>query len=95
MSLDPQAVTGVALLARLEVSETEVAPLTDRLNSILQMVDQLQQADVSNIEPLAHPLDISQPLREDQVTETDIRDQVMPLAPTAENGCYLVPRVIE
>lgn len=95
MALDPKAVGKVARLARLRVDADDAAALTTRLNSILDMVDQLQQADVADIQPLAHPLEISQPLRDDRVTETDIRDKVLPLAPATEADCYLVPRVIE
>ncbi|MCH8544310.1 MAG: Asp-tRNA(Asn)/Glu-tRNA(Gln) amidotransferase subunit GatC [Alcanivorax sp.] len=95
MALDPQALAGVAHLARLHLDAADSAALTDRLNSILGMVDRLQEADVDAVAPLAHPLDASQPLRPDAVTEHDIRDQVQALAPANEGGCYLVPRVIE
>ena len=95
MAINQDTVLQVAHLARLEVSEQACAALTGRLGDILAMVDELQQADVADISPMAHPLDVSQPLRCDEVTEQDIRDQVLPLAPTAEDSCYLVPKVIE
>lgn len=95
MAINQDTVLRVAHLARLEVSEQECADLTRRLGDILAMVDELQQADVADISPMAHPLDVSQPLRRDEVTEQDIRDQVLPLAATAEDSCYLVPKVIE
>lgn len=95
MAINQDTVLRVAHLARLQVSEQDCAELTSRLGDILAMVDELQQADVADIQPMAHPLDVQQPLRADQVTETDIRDAVMPLAPEAQDGCYLVPRVIE
>jgi len=77
------------------VDDDETGALSERLNEILGMVDQLQQADVSDVEPLAHPLEVSQPLRDDRVTEPDVRDKVLPIAPASEEGCFLVPRVIE
>ena len=77
------------------MDDSETAELSARLNDILGMVDQLQQADVDQVEPLAHPLEVSQPLRDDRVTEPDVRDKVLPLAPASEDGCFLVPRVIE
>ena len=95
MAIDQDTVQRVAHLARLQVNDQDSAELSSRLSDILAMVDQLQQADVSNIAPMAHPLDVHQPLRPDQVTEADIRERVMPLAPAAQDGCYLVPRVIE
>tara|TARA_Y100001963_G_C6686900_1_gene402653 strand:- start:140 stop:427 length:288 start_codon:yes stop_codon:yes gene_type:complete len=95
MAIDSQVVARVAHLARLRVDDDETGALSERLNEILGMVDQLQQADVSDVEPLAHPLEVSQPLRDDQVTEPDVRDKVLPIAPASEEGCFLVPRVIE
>ncbi|HCE39793.1 Asp-tRNA(Asn)/Glu-tRNA(Gln) amidotransferase subunit GatC [Alloalcanivorax profundimaris] len=95
MAIDSQVVARVAHLARLRVDDDETGALSERLNEILGMVDQLQQADVSDVEPLAHPLEVSQPLRDDRVTEPDVRDKVLPIAPASEEGCFLVPRVIE
>lgn len=95
MAIDNQVVARVAHLARLKVEEHEAGELSERLNDILAMVDQLQQADVNEVAPLAHPLEVSQPLREDRVTEPDVRDKALPLAPASEDGCFLVPRVIE
>ena len=90
MAIDSKVVARAAHLARLRVDDSET-----RLNDILGMVDQLQQADVDQVEPLAPPLEVSQPLRDDRVTEPDVRDKVLPLAPASEDGCFLVPRVIE
>lgn len=95
MAIDQDTVQKVANLARLQVDDADSTELASRLSDILAMVDQLQQADVDGIEPMAHPLDVSQPLRADEVTASDLRDKVMTLAPAAEDGCFLVPRVIE
>lgn len=95
MAIDSKVVARAAHLARLRVDDSETAELSARLNDILGMVDQLQQADVDQVEPLAHPLEVSQPLRDDRVTEPDVRDKVLPLAPASEDGYFLVPRVIE
>ena len=95
MAIDRDTVLKVANLARLHVTDEDTSELTNRLGDILQMVDELQQADVADLAPMAHPLDVTQPLREDKVTETSIREQAQTLAPASEDGCYLVPRVIE
>ncbi|MDF1630777.1 MAG: Asp-tRNA(Asn)/Glu-tRNA(Gln) amidotransferase subunit GatC [Alcanivoracaceae bacterium] len=95
MAIDQDTVLKVAHLARLHVSAEQSQALAGRLSDILNMVDQLQQAEVDNIAPLAHPLDVSQPLREDVVQPADLRDRVLPLAPASEGSCFLVPRVIE
>ena len=95
MAIDSRVVAHAAHLARLQVDADECEALSERLNEILDMVDRLQQADVDGIEPLAHPLEVSQPLREDRIDEPDMRDKVLPLAPASEAGCFLVPRVID
>jgi aspartyl-tRNA(Asn)/glutamyl-tRNA(Gln) amidotransferase subunit C len=58
-------------------------------------VDRLQAVDTIGVAPMSHPLDLPQRLREDIVTESDQRDALLALAPAAENGLYLVPKVIE
>jgi len=95
MAIDNQVMARVAHLARLQIDDRDGAELSRRLNDILGMVDQLQQADVDAVEPLSHPLDVSQPLRADRVEEQDLRERVLQLAPASEDGCFLVPRVIE
>jgi aspartyl-tRNA(Asn)/glutamyl-tRNA(Gln) amidotransferase subunit C len=82
-------------LARLGIEPEEVDDLVAKLTSILQFVDQLQAADTSAVEPMAHPLDQAQRLREDAVTETDQHELYQQNAPQVERGLYLVPRVIE
>ena len=95
MAIDSEVVARVAHLARLKVDDSETETLSERLNDILAMVDQLQQADVGDVAPLAHPLDVTQPLRDDTVSEPNIRDDALAIAPAADGGCFLVPRVIE
>ena len=95
MAIDQDTVLKVAHLARLHVSSEQSAALAGRLSDILNMVDELANADVDQIAPLAHPLDVSQPLRADIAEPADLRDRVLPLAAASEGGCFLVPRVIE
>jgi aspartyl-tRNA(Asn)/glutamyl-tRNA(Gln) amidotransferase subunit C len=85
----------IAHLARLAVSEEEAADYVAKLSRILGMVDQLKQVDTAGVTPMAHPLDMAQRLRPDAVTEPDQRELVQRNAPRAEEGLYLVPRVIE
>ncbi len=95
MALTATEVAKIAHLARLALTTEEEGQVTARLNAILGLVDHLQAADTAGIEPMAHPLDATQPLREDTVTETDHREQYQAIAPDTEAGCYLVPKVIE
>jgi aspartyl-tRNA(Asn)/glutamyl-tRNA(Gln) amidotransferase subunit C len=85
----------IARLARLRLEESQIEPLTERLNNILAMVDALQAVDTSGVEPMANPLDAVQRLRPDSVTEADQRDRFLAIAPQSEQGLYLVPQVIE
>lgn len=95
MSLTPEEVKKIAHLARLNLSEDEIALYTPQLSKILHFIEQLNQANTDNIDALAHPLDISQRLRPDTITELDLRDKFQDIAPQVEAGLYLVPKVIE
>lgn len=95
MSLTLEDVKKIAHLARLNLSETDIALYTPQLTNILHFIEQMNQTDTSQVEPLAHPLDISQRLRPDEITETDMRKKFQGIAPQVEAGLYLVPKVIE
>ncbi len=95
MALEQTDVQRAAHLARLALDDADAARYVDDLGRILEMVDQLQAVDTQGVAPLAHPLDATQRLRADEVTESDQRDHFQQGAPAVENGLYLVPRVVE
>ena len=95
MSLNKSEVGKIALLAKLHVNDTDVDEIADRITEILSLIDQMQAIDTESVEPMSHPLDAVQILREDVVTETNHRDELQKLAPKAENGLYLVPKVLD
>jgi len=95
MSLTPQDVLHIARLARLRVSQEEAEKARIQLNSIFNLIEQMQSIDTRDIEPMSHALDVSQRLRKDSVTESDSREKFQAIAPAVENGLYLVPKVIE
>ena len=95
MSLTLEAVTRVARLARIALSNAEVASTRDQLNGIFGFIEQLQSVNTDGIVPMAHAVDVVQRLREDRVTETNQRDAFQAVAPDVEAGLYLVPKVIE
>lgn len=95
MSLDRSDVERIAHLARLAIDEKDIPDYTLNLSNILGLVDKMQQIDTSGIEPLAHPLDAVQRLRIDEVTETNDRDRLQANAPAADEGLFLVPKVID
>ncbi|MEC7581524.1 MAG: Asp-tRNA(Asn)/Glu-tRNA(Gln) amidotransferase subunit GatC [Pseudomonadota bacterium] len=95
MAFDKAEVEKIAQLARLYISDSEIDEVTGRIRDILALIDQMQSVDTDDVVPLAHPLDLTQRLREDDVTEFNRRGELQLLAPKVEQGLYLVPKVIE
>ncbi|MDH5544739.1 MAG: Asp-tRNA(Asn)/Glu-tRNA(Gln) amidotransferase subunit GatC [Gammaproteobacteria bacterium] len=95
MSLQKDDVKNIAHLARIAIDEKDIPALSENLSSILQLVEQMSSVDTQGVTPMAHPLDMHQRLRTDEVTETNHRDDYQSLAPLTEDGLYLVPKVIE
>ena len=95
MALERTEVEKIAHLARLGLSEADLPRTTETLNNILGLIDRMQAVDTTGIEPLAHPLETTQRLRADVVTERNQRDAYQAIAPAVEEGLYLVRRVIE
>src|SRR3954469_17940511 len=99
MPLSPQDVNRIAHLARRELSPAEAIAMQNQLNGFFSIVEQMRAVDTSGLEPLHTPLsaigNVELRLRPDVVTETDLRARNMANAPQAEDGLFLVPRVIE
>ena len=96
MSLTNTQIETIASLARLQLSPDEIPSYAESLSRILGMVGQLEQADTSRVEPMAHPLTGQvQRLREDAVTSGNERERYQRNAPQVDGGLYLVPKVIE
>lgn len=100
MSLDLSDVKRIARLAQLELSEDQAAQTLVQLNGIFSLVEQMRSVNTEGIEPLSHPIaafepDLALRLREDQVSEPDRREEYQKAAPAAQDGLYLVPKVIE
>jgi aspartyl-tRNA(Asn)/glutamyl-tRNA(Gln) amidotransferase subunit C len=95
MSVDTATVRHIAKLARIAVSDAEVEALVPELNNILGWVEQLQEVDVTGVEPMTAVIPNILRLRDDVVTDGGIRDQVLANAPIAEHGFFAVPKVIE
>ena len=95
MSLTLEDVKKIAHLARLNLSESDHDLYTSQLSNILDFIEQMSEVNTDEIEPQAHPLDLCQRLRPDDVTEADLREKYQDIAPETEAGLYLVPKVIE
>lgn len=95
MSLEKADVEKIAHLARLAIDEKDVPEYARNLSNILDLVEQMSSVNTDEVTPMAHPLDATQRLRADEVTESNQRDHFQQIAPNVEDGLYLVPKVIE
>lgn len=95
MSVDHATVKKIASLARLAISDAEAEALVPELNKILGFVEQLGEVDVTGVEPMTAVIPNKLRLREDVVTDGNVREKVLANAPQAEHGFFAVPKVIE
>ena len=95
MSLKRTDIENIAWLARLSLKQDEISVYEDELGKIFELVEQMKTVNTDSITAIAHPLDIGARLREDNVTETDNREENQDCAPETEAGFYLVPKVID
>jgi len=95
MALNNETVHTIARLARLNIKDSEIEKYRYELSNILDLVAQMEAVDTTGIKPMTHPFDATLRLREDKVTESDQRSKFQELAPSSENGLYLVPKVID
>lgn len=95
MSLDSKAVKKVASLARLQVTDDEIAKYGPQLSNIINFVEQLAEIDTDNVEPLASVVDIRPELRKDVVSDGGIQAEILKNAPETLEGFFVVPKVVE
>lgn len=95
MSIERQEIEKLATLARIAIDDSTINEVSQRLSSVLALVDQLQAADTTGVNAMSHPMQAVQRLREDEVTELNQREALQTVAPDTENGLFLVPKVIE
>ncbi|HKT76903.1 MAG TPA: Asp-tRNA(Asn)/Glu-tRNA(Gln) amidotransferase subunit GatC [Sphingobium sp.] len=95
MSIDLQTVKKIATLSRISVTDAEAEAMVPELNNILGWVEQLGEVDVAGVEPMTAVIPNTLRLREDAVTDGNVRDRVLANAPQAEHGFFAVPKVIE
>ena len=95
MSVDAATVKRIGRLARIRIEESEVATYQDELNAILGFVEQLDEVDVSGVEPMTSVTPMQLRRREDKVTDGGYPERVVANAPLAEDNFFMVPKVIE
>ena len=89
MKFDNDEIKKIAHLARININENEAKKVSEKLEGILGLIDQMTEVNTDSIEPMAHALDITQPLREDKVTEVDMREKSLKLSNERINLCLL------
>ena len=94
MSIEKQTIENLASLARIAIDDKQIDEVSQRLQSVLTLVDQLQAADTTGFEDMDQSQQ-PQRLRDDEVSEIDQREGLQAIAPDTQGGLFLVPKVIE
>lgn len=95
MSVDAKTVRRIAALARIALSDGQVAPMMQELNGILSWVEQLKEIDVEGVPPMTSVVEQRLRMRDDVVTDGNAADALMKNAPESENHFFVVPKVVE
>ena len=95
MKFSNEEIRKIAHLARININEIEANKVSEKLEGILGLIEQMTQVNTDSIEPMAHALDITQPLRKDKVTADDIREKSLNLSQETDQSLFIVPKVIE
>ncbi len=85
----------IAHLARLSIDDRQIEDYASKLSGVMELVEQMKRVHTDEVLPLSHPLEGTQRLRQDVITETNKRDALMANAPKTQAGLFLVPKVIE
>lgn len=95
MAIDTETVKRIAFLSRLRVDDDKIEATENEFNKILQWVEQLNEVDVSDVEPLISVNENTLSLRDDEVTDGNQSQAVLANAPMQEYGYFAVPKVVE
>ncbi len=95
MTLALEDIYRIAELAHIDIDQEQAKKMQGELNDIFQMIERIQAVDTDNIEPMMHPHDDTQRLREDKVVFGNDREKNMKNAPESYEGLFIVPRVVE
>ena len=95
MSLDKKDVEKIAHLARIAIADEDIPAYTESLGNILQLVEQMNEVDTADVNPMAHTHEAFQRLREDKVSEENQREHFQKISNNVDKGLYLVPKVLD
>ena len=95
MLINRKEVEQIANLAKLSVSENEIDTIMTSLNSVVEMINHINEADTESVKPMANPMDAVQRFRVDEVTESSNKEILLKMASESDEDYYLVPTVVE
>ena len=93
--MDKKTVTTISYLSRLKIDDENEQKIMNDLSNIIEFVDQRNDVDTSEIDPLANPLEKTAKTRKDIVTAKNLKKKLLEVAPSANEDYFLVPRVVE
>ena len=93
--MDKKTIIKIADLAKIEIDDSELDEITSSLNKILNLVNEIDSVSTEGVQPMAHPLNISQRFRRDEVLEKNQRDLLQKNNKYIDNGYYKVPKIID
>ena len=93
--MDKKTVTTISYLSRLRIDKEKEEKIVQDLDNIIEFVDQLNDADTTDVEPLTNPLEKTAKTRTDQVTAKNLKKELLEIAPSSNDDYFLVPRVVE
>ena len=93
--MDKKTVTTISYLSRLKIDGEKEEKITKDLENIIKFVDQLNNVDTLNVEPLTNPLEKTAKTRQDKITAKNLKDELLNIAPSSNEDYFLVPRVVE
>ena len=93
--ISDETIEYVGILAKLELSGEEKEQAKSDMGRMLDYIDKLNELDTSDVEPMSHVFSIKNVFREDVVTNSDTREQLLSNAPEQKDGMFVVPRTFE
>lgn len=95
MKVTKETIEHVAKLARLNITEHEKEKLTYEMENIISYVDKLNELDTTGVKPMEHVIPMKNVFRDDNVEKSYDREKILSNAPSKEDGCFKVPKVVE
>ena len=95
MALTDKDIKKLSHLAKINIDSKDEKIILSKLEGIIRLIDSMQKVNTDNIQPMSHALDITQPLREDVVTEENQKNDFLELGPESNEDYFIVPRVVE